>query len=81
MGGRVFIDGRVEVYGSQIFSRYLQVSYLTAAWPDVIAQAHPDAIVLPNGHPLTGILRQDAGWHVLRQDRVATVFTRVGFAP
>jgi hypothetical protein len=80
-GGRVFIDGRVEVYGSQIFSRYLQVSYMTAAWPDVIAQAHPDAIILPNAHPLTGILRKDAGWQVLRQDPVATVFTRVGFAP
>jgi len=80
-GGRVFIDGRVEVYGSQIFSRYLQVSYMTPAWPDVIAQAHPDAIILPNAHPLTGILRQDAAWQVLRQDAVATVFTRVGFAP
>jgi hypothetical protein len=80
-GGRVFIDGRVEVYGSQLFSRYLQVSYLTAAWPDVIAASHPDAIILPNGHPLTGILRQDAGWQVLRRDPVATVFTRVGFAP
>jgi hypothetical protein len=80
-GGRVFIDGRVEVYGSQVFSRYLQVSYLTPAWRDVIAQAHPDAIILPNAHPLTGILRQDAGWQVLRQDPVATVFTRVGFGP
>jgi hypothetical protein len=80
-GGRVFIDGRVEVYGSQVFSRYLQVSYLTAAWPDVIADAHPDAIVLPNAHPLTGILRHDATWQVLRRDPVATVFTRVGFAP
>jgi hypothetical protein len=80
-GGRVFIDGRVEVYGSQVFSRYLQVSYLTAAWPDVIAQAHPDAIILPNSHPLTVILQHDAGWQVLRRDPVATVFTRVGFAP
>ncbi len=80
-GGRVFIDGRVEVYGPQVFSRYLQVSYLSESWPDVIAQAHPDAIILPNAHPLTGILRQDATWQVLRRDAVATVFTRVGFAP
>jgi hypothetical protein len=80
-GGRVFIDGRVEVYGSQIFSRYLQVSYMSPAWPDVIAQAHPDAIILPNAHPLVGILRQDPTWQVLRRDQVATVFTRVGFAP
>ena len=80
-GGRVFIDGRVEVYGSAVFSRYLQVSYLTAAWPNVIAQAHPDAIILPNAHPLTDILRHDATWQILRRDPVATVFTRVGFAP
>ena len=80
-GGRVYIDGRVEVYGAKGFSRYLQVSYMTPAWRDVIAQAHPDAIILPNAHPLTSILRQDSAWQVLRQDQVATVFTRVGFAP
>ncbi len=80
-GGRVFIDGRVEVYGPQVFSRYLQVSYLAEGWPAVIAQAHPDAIILPSGHPLVGILRQDAQWQILSRDPVATVFTRVGFAP
>jgi hypothetical protein len=81
VGGTVFIDGRVEVYGPQVFSRYLQVSYLADSWPEVIAQAHPDAIILPNAHPLVGILRQDANWQVLRRDAVATVFTRVGFVP
>jgi hypothetical protein len=80
-GGQVFIDGRVEVYGSQIFSRYLQVSYLTDSWPAVIAQAHPDAIILPSSHPLVSILRRDPAWQVLSHDAVATVFTRVGFAP
>jgi hypothetical protein len=80
-GGRVFIDGRVEVYGPQVFGRYLRVSYLSSGWQDVIAQAHPDAIVLPSGHPLTGILGQDSAWSVLSRDDVATVFIRVGFAP
>src|SRR5216683_3399245 len=51
-GDRVFIDGRVEVYGSQVFSRYLRVSYLASGWQDVITQPHPDAIVLPSAHPL-----------------------------
>jgi hypothetical protein len=80
-GGRVFIDGRVEVYGPQVFSRYLRVSYLSSGWQDVIAQAHPDAIVLPSAHPLTGILGQDSTWSLLSRDDVATVFIRVGFAP
>jgi hypothetical protein len=80
-GSRVFIDGRVEVYGPEVFSRYLRVSYLAAGWQDVLVESQPDAIVLPSAHPLVGILQQDAKWTLLRQDRVATVFTRVGFAP
>jgi hypothetical protein len=80
-GGRVFIDGRVEVYGPQVFSQYLRVSYLASGWQDVITRAHPDAIVLPSAHPLTGILEQDPAWSLLSRDDVATVFIRVGFAP
>ena len=80
-GGRVFIDGRVEVYGSRIFSEYLQVSYLAEGWPAVIERANPDAIVVPSAHPLVGLLQRDPTWQILTQDRVATVFTRVGFAP
>jgi hypothetical protein len=80
-GGRVFIDGRVEVYGPQVFSRYLRVSYLASGWQDVLAEAHPDAIVLPSAHPLTGILGQDSDFRLLSRDDVSTVFVRVGFAP
>ena len=80
-GGRVFIDGRVEVYGSRIFSEYLQVSYLAEGWPAVIARANPDAIVVPSAHPLVGLLQRDPGWRLMTRDGVATVFTRVGFQP
>src|SRR5438093_6628112 len=80
-GSRIFIDGRVEVYGSGLFSRYLRVSYLADGWPSVIAQTGPDAIVPPRGHPLVGLLEQDPAWQLFSHDRVATVFTRVGFAP
>jgi hypothetical protein len=80
-GGRVFIDGRVEVYGSDVFSRYLRVSYLADGWPQVLAQAHPDAIMLPSSHPLVALLQKDPGWLVRTQDGVATVFTRVGLTP
>ena len=80
-GSRVFIDGRVEVYGAEVFSRYLRVSYLASGWQDVLAQSNPDAIVLPSAHPLAGILQQDPNWTLLHRDGVATVFTRVGFAP
>jgi hypothetical protein len=80
-GSRVFIDGRVEVYGPQVFSRYLRVSYLADGWQDVIAEDRPDAIVMPTAHPITGLLSRDPTWQRIDRDRVATVFIRVGFAP
>jgi hypothetical protein len=80
-GGRVYIDGRVEVYGAAVFSDYLRVDYLATGWPGVLAQANPDVIILPNGHPLIQLLEQDASWQQFSRDRVATVLVRVGFAP
>lgn len=80
-GSRVFIDGRVEVYGPAIFSDYLRVAYLADGWQSVIEKAHPDAIMLANGHPAIQLLEGGGGWQQLAQDRVATVLTRVGFAP
>ena len=72
-GSRVFIDGRVEVYGPQVFSDYLAVSYATPAWRDVVRRYQPDAIILPSGHPLVGTLSADPGWTLLSRDPVATV--------
>lgn len=80
-GSRVFIDGRVEVYGSQVFSEYLRVSYLADGWQRVLQKYQPDAIVIPSGHPLAALLSQDAGWQLRTREGVATVFTRVGFTP
>lgn len=80
-GGRVFIDGRVEVYGPQIFSQYLAVNYLSTAWPDVLARYRPDAVMMPTNHPLVTLLTTDPGWQLVEKDRVATVFTRVGSTP
>jgi hypothetical protein len=80
-GSRVYIDGRVEVYGTRVFADYLRVNYVGEGWPLVIAQARPDVIVLPSGHPLVRLLQQDAEWQQFSRDPVSTVFTRVGFAP
>lgn len=80
-GGRVFIDGRVEVYGPEVFSQYLAVNYLSSAWPEVLRRYRPDAIMMPTNHPLVTLLSSDSSWRLLERDRVATVFTRVGSTP
>ena len=80
-GGRVFIDGRVEVYGPRVFSEYLAVNYLSGAWHEILARYQPDAIMMPTSHPLVTLLAADHDWKQLERDGVATVFTRVGSTP
>jgi hypothetical protein len=74
-GGRVFIDGRVEVYGSEVFKDYLTVNYVSSGWREVIARWHPDAVLLPSGHPVVTLLEADPSWRVLEKDRNFTLFT------
>ncbi|HYM49777.1 MAG TPA: hypothetical protein VET65_04310 [Candidatus Limnocylindrales bacterium] len=77
-GVRVFIDGRVEVYGPAVFQDYLAVNNLAPSWRQVLDRYQPDAVLFPTGHPLTTLLSQDPTWRKQAQDRVATLFVRAG---
>lgn len=76
-GTRVFIDGRVEAYPPAVFQDYLTINSLAPGWEAVFNRYHPDAVLLPSGHPLVLALRRDPAWRVSAQDRVATLLTRV----
>jgi hypothetical protein len=78
VGGRVFIDGRVEVYGPQVFGDYLRVNYAQAGWQKVVLAYHPCSILLPTSHPLVSLLPAQ-GWRVKARDPVSTLF--VGSCP
>jgi hypothetical protein len=73
-GDRVFIDGRVEVYGAGVFRRYLAVNGLAPGWPQVLRQSGAQAVLMPTAHPLTALLAGDPSWHRVASDQVATLF-------
>jgi len=74
-GDRVFIDGRVEVYGDRILAEYLTVNRLQSGWQDVLARYRVRTVIMPVTHPLVGLL-QAAGWEVGYRDAVAAVVER-----
>jgi hypothetical protein len=88
-GGRVFIDGRVEVYGPQVFRDYLSVNYTSNSWRAVVARYAPDVILLPKGHPLIDVLRRACStpqvdgcwmWKDLAEDNVSVALVAVPLA-
>jgi hypothetical protein len=74
-GDRVFIDGRVEVYGDRIFSDYLAVNSLAPNWREILDRYQVGTVLMPPGHPLVGLL-EASGWRVAYRDRVAAVLVR-----
>jgi hypothetical protein len=72
---RVFIDGRVEVYGDGLFRRYLQVNYGTPQWRQTLADFKIRTVLLPSTHPLRPYLLRD-GWQPSYSDGTATVYSR-----
>jgi hypothetical protein len=74
-GARVFIDGRVEVYGERVFADYLAVNNLQPGWAEVLARYPIDAVVMPARHPVVGLLGA-SGWRIVYQDATAAVLER-----
>jgi hypothetical protein len=71
-GGRVFIDGRVEVYGPGVFGDFLRINSLAPGWEQTLARYAPSAVLLPSSHPLLGELER-RGYVVAAHDQVATL--------
>jgi hypothetical protein len=74
---RVFIDGRVEVYGDALFRRYLDTNYGTIRWRDTLRDYRIRTVLLPTSHPLGRLLVGD-GWSVAYRDPTATIYTHGG---
>lgn len=71
----VFIDGRIEVYGDQVFGDYLQVEGLSDNWQQVLDRHHVRTLVITPGDRLTLVLPRN-GWKLVHSDPVALVYSR-----
>ena len=70
----VFIDGRVEVYGDQVYGNYLQVENLADNWSEILAYYHVKTLMLTPGDRLS-LLLPAKGWKLAYRDEVAAVYT------
>jgi hypothetical protein len=73
--GKVFIDGRNEVYGDAVFSDYLTVAQLHQDAADVLDRYRVRTVLIQANHPLGALLRS-SGWTLDYSDKVAEVYAR-----
>jgi hypothetical protein len=78
--GGVFIDGRLEVYGTDFFSSYTRALSDAEAWQRDADRFGVNTVLLfhrwPNRHALTAWLATNPRWVLVYYDEVVVVFVR-----
>jgi hypothetical protein len=73
---RVFIDGRIDMYGSAIGAEYDAVTSVQPDWKAVLDKHGIQTILIDRGDPLSTLLVADGGWERVFQGSVEEVFVR-----
>lgn len=72
----VFIDGRADLYGDELFREYLQVARGEPGWDQVLSTYQIDAVLCERRGPLAALLTAASGWQPVYEDATAAVFRR-----
>jgi len=72
-GGRVFVDGRNDMYDDAILSTYSSMRAAEGDWADALARWDVTAVLLPPSAPLVSAAVEEAGWCEAYRDGVAVL--------
>jgi len=75
-GGKVFIDGRADVYGDDFLFDYLGTYAGERGWREKLDRLQIQTVLIRPSSALTTLLREEKGWHAVFEDQQAVVFTR-----
>ncbi|MGD9517952.1 MAG: hypothetical protein AB7W28_00420 [Armatimonadota bacterium] len=74
----VFIDGRADVYGWQLFQDYQAISEAGEGWKRLLDRYSIAWVVVERERALAKVLREMPDWHLLYGDRKSVLFVRDG---
>lgn len=74
---RTFIDGRAGFFGGGTLADYFSALELRPGWPDALARARADWMLLQQGSPLVAAAPLSGRWRVVYRDSIAAILTPV----
>ena len=75
-GGRVFIDGRNDMYAEQILDEYTKIALADDGWQAVVSDYGVNALLFPPTRPIVKGLGQAEGWCEAYRDESAVLLLR-----
>jgi hypothetical protein len=73
---RIFIDGRLDMYGEEWVARYTAATLLKPELDEILERYAIRWILYPGDSPLMRVMRTRPGWRVDYEDKVATLLVR-----
>ena len=73
---KVFIDGRLDMYGSERLKEYNKISSFEPEWEKVIDKYHITWIFFDTRSAFARFLSINNDWHLIYSDKVASIFVR-----
>ena len=71
----VFIDGRADLYGQQLFDRFAETYQFKGDWQQPFRRWGIDTVIVPPDSALATGLRSSPGWSASYEDQQAVVLT------
>jgi hypothetical protein len=76
LGGRVFVDGRNDMYDDSILEAYDQVRTAEPGWNEIADRYEVDALLFPPSEAITKGPAEIAGWCEAYRDANEVLFLR-----
>ena len=73
---KVFIDGRLDMYGSSRIKEYLKIANVQPAWEKIIEKYDIEWIIFDANSALSMLLMQRSDWRLIYADKVANIFVK-----
>lgn len=74
----VYVDGRTDLYGDEVLTRYLDTTSAADGWRETLADEGVTFVVVEAQGSLARVLRDEPGWKLDYEDNQAVVFVKEG---
>jgi hypothetical protein len=73
---KVFIDGRIDMYGVKALKEYNKVVGFEFGWAEILEKYNITWMIYDSKSPLSRYLVQNKNWHLIYSDKVASIFLK-----
>jgi len=73
---RLFIDGRVDLYGREVYEDWQTVRYAEDGWEQVLEKYNVQWGILAEFYDTVGAVKSSSDWEIIYDDGTAVIFAR-----